>query len=263
MTSGVEVGPNIAAASRLIRQAAAEGATLVATPEVTGLMERRSERLFERVRGEADDAALAAFRALAAELGIWLLVGSLAVRGAGDRLANRSFLLAPDGTVAARYDKIHMFDVDLPNGETARESRNYGPGTAAVVAEMAAARLGLSICYDLRFAYLYRALAQAGAGIISVPAAFTRITGQAHWHVLLRARAIETGSFVIAPAQTGRHEDGRETFGHSLIVAPWGEVLADAGAAPGVVVADLDLAQVAEMRGRIPALRHDRPFTGP
>ena len=198
--------------------------------------------------------------ALAKDLGIWLSVGSLAIKVAADKVANRSFLMGPDGRIHARYDKIHMFDVELPNGETYEESRNYRPGGEAVVADTPFGRLGLTICYDLRFPHLYRALAKAGASYLTVPSAFTQVTGEAHWHVLLRARAIETGCFVFAAAQSGTHENGRKTFGHSLIVGPWGEVLADGGTQTGVVTADIDPARVSEARGRIPALQHDRDF---
>ena len=199
-------------------------------------------------------------RGLAAELGIWMLIGSIAVTLAGeDRLANRSVLIAPDGSVRARYDKIHMFDVEVGDGQSYRESRAYRPGERAVLAETEFGKLGMTICYDVRFPHLYRKLAQAGAGILTIPAAFTRVTGKAHWHVLVRARAIETGSFVIAPAQGGKHEDGRETFGHSLIVSPWGEVLAEkADDEPGVILADLDLDAVAIARRRIPSLGNDQ-----
>ena len=204
--------------------------------------------------------ALARFRALAAELGIFLHIGSLAIRLDGTRVANRSYLIDPEGRIAAHYDKLHLFDVDLAGGESYRESDHARPGATAIVAELPFGRLGLSICYDLRFAALYRALALAGAEFIAVPAAFTKQTGEAHWHVLIRARAIETGTFVLAAAQGGLHENGRSTFGHSLIVSPWGEVLAEGGEEPGVVFADIDLAASAEARARIPALKHGRDF---
>jgi predicted amidohydrolase len=262
-TASDVVEDNIATASALIAEAKAAGAGFVATPEVTSLMERRSPQVWEKTSPQDRDPALAAFRRLAADLGIWLLVGSLPIRIADARLANRSFLLTPDGGIAATYDKIHMFDVTLPNGETSRESKNYQAGDRAVMAATPWGALGLTICYDLRFPYLYRTLAQAGAEILTVPAAFTRITGEAHWHVLLRARAIETGSFVVAPGMCGDHSDGRKTFGHSLIVDPWGEVLADGGPAPGIVVADLDLDKVADVRSKIPALTADRVVRPP
>lgn len=264
MRSGVEIAPNVEAASVLIRQAAGEGAELVATPEMTGCLDIRPGQMSAKLHREADDPALAAFRALARDLGIFLLIGSLAISLDGEpRAANRSFLLGPDGAILARYDKIHMFDVDVADGQTYRESRAYRPGTRAVLARTDLASIGLTICFDLRFPALYRRLAQAGADILTCPAAFTRVTGEAHWHTLLRARAIETGSFLLAPAQGGRHEDGRETFGHSLIVSPWGQVLAEADHdTPGVILADLDLAAVADARRRIPAL-NDTVFKGP
>ncbi|RCL88402.1 carbon-nitrogen hydrolase family protein [Hyphomonas sp.] len=260
MRSGVEIAPNIVAASDLIRDAAGQGAQLVTTPEMTNLLDIRPGKARPKIVPEADDQTLGAMRGLAAELGIWMLIGSIAVTLAGeDRLANRSVLIAPDGSVRARYDKIHMFDVEVGDGQSYRESRAYRPGERAVLAETEFGKLGMTICYDVRFPHLYRKLAQAGAGILTIPAAFTRVTGKAHWHVLVRARAIETGSFVIAPAQGGKHEDGRETFGHSLIVSPWGEVLAEkADAEPGVILADLDLDDVAKARRRIPSLGNDQ-----
>ena len=263
MRSGTEVAPNIAAASRLVRQAAAAGATLIATPEMTNLLDIRPGMARPKIVSQDDDTTLAAFRALAVELGVWLLLGSIAVTVEGDeRLANRSFLIGPDGKIVAQYDKIHMFDVEVGDGQTYRESRAYRPGMSAVLAETAFGAVGMTICYDLRFPALYRTLAQAGAQILTVPAAFTRVTGEAHWHVLLRARAIETGCFLIAPAQGGKHEDGRETFGHSLIISPWGEILAEAdGDEPGVIWADIDLDQVAKARARIPSLSNDQVFS--
>ena len=263
MQSGVEIAPNIAVASDLIRDAAGQGAQLVATPEMTNLLDIRPGKARPKIVPEADDQTLAAMRALAVELGIWVLVGSIAVTLEGeDRRANRSVLVAPDGSVRARYDKIHMFDVEVGDGQSYRESRAYRPGERAVLAETEFGKLGMTICYDVRFPHLYRKLAQAGAGILTIPAAFTRVTGEAHWHVLVRARAIETGSFVIAPAQGGKHEDGRETFGHSLIVSPWGEVLAEkADAEPGVILADLDLDAVAKARRRIPSLGNDQSIS--
>jgi predicted amidohydrolase len=263
MTSGREPEANLTAAAELIRRAHAEGAQLVMTPETTNMMEPRRKLAFENAESEEGNGALAAFRDLAAELGIWLLAGSLVVRQGAERLANRSYLLAPDGNIAARYDKIHMFDVEIPDGQSYRESRAYQAGQAAVTAALPWGRLGLTICYDLRFPRLYRALAQGGADFLTVPSAFTRYTGQAHWHVLLRARAIETGCFVFAPAQCGVHAEGRETYGHSLIVAPWGEVLADGGEAPGVVAARIDPEAVRKARAMVPSLSHDRPFQAP
>ena len=214
-------------------------------------------------RSESHSPALAAFRALARELRIWLHIGSMAVATGSSKLANRAFVIAPNGEIAARYDKIHMFDVDLAGGESYRESRNFEAGTEAVLADLPFARLGVTICYDLRFPQLYRALAQAGAGILAVPAAFTRKTGELHWHTLLRARAIENGAYVLAAAQGGRHENGRETYGHSLIIAPDGEVIAEAGIEPAVLSAQLDMAKVAAIREQIPSLKHDRVFAGP
>ena len=264
VTSAAEIAPNIATSSALVRQAHAEGAEFVAMPEVVNLCEMRPGQSDGKAHPEATEPALKAYRELAAELDIWLLAGSLVVKLEDDaRLANRSFLIDPAGGIAASYDKIHMFDVDLKDGESYRESKKFRPGERAVVAQTPWGPLGMTICYDMRFAYLYRTLAKAGARILTVPAAFTRPTGRAHWHTLLRARAIETGCFVIAPAQCGDHEDGRKTYGHSLILSPWGEVLAEAGEKPGVIVADLDLAEVDEARSMVPALRHDRDYAMP
>jgi len=258
-----DVDTNIEAAVAMIREAARSGADYVQTPEQTALMELDTAKVFEVITDEANDRALAAFRKLAAELGIWLHVGSLAIRISETQGANRAFVIDPQGEIAVRYDKIHMFDVDLPNGETYRESKTYRPGTAAVTAALPWATLGLSICYDIRFAYLYRALAKAGATVLTAPAAFTRVTGEAHWHILQRARAIENGAFVISAAQGGMHENGRATYGHSLIVAPWGEILAEAGTEPEVILAEIDPAKVDEARGRVPSLTHDRSFQPP
>jgi len=257
------VDRNLEAVLALVRRAAEEGADYVQTPEQTGIMELDRGKLFEQITDEANDKVLAALRQLAGELGIWLHIGSLAIRISDDQAANRAFVIAPTGDIVARYDKIHMFDVDLPGGETYRESRTYRPGGAAVVADLPWARLGLSICYDIRFPYLYRALAKAGATVLTAPAAFTKVTGEAHWDVLQRARAIENGAFVITAAQGGMHENGRATYGHSMIVAPWGEILAEAGTEPDVIVAEIDLARVDEARERVPALTHDRPFQLP
>ena len=258
MRSGRDMARNVQDAAELIRQAKAEGADFIATPEMTNILEPDRPRLRALARPEAEDESAARFSDLAKALGIWLNIGSLALKGTGDRLVNRSLLFAPDGTVAARYDKIHLFDVDLPNGESLRESHAYEAGSSAVLVETAIAPVGLTICYDMRFPHLYRDLAKAGAKLFTVPSAFTVPTGKAHWHVLLRARAIETGSFVLAAAQGGLHESGRETYGHSLIVSPWGEVLAEAGTDPGVVMAAINLAEADQARARIPALRHDR-----
>lgn len=269
MTSTDAPEANLAAAEAMIAAAAAEGAGFVLTPEVTNCVSASRARQVEVLRPEADDPVLAGLREAAARHGIWLLIGSLALKtgDADGRFANRSFLIAPDGAIAARYDKIHMFDVALSETERYRESDGFRPGERAVVAETPFARIGLTVCYDLRFPQLYRALAVAGAQILTVPAAFAVPTGQAHWEVLLRARAIESGAFVLAPAQCGTHPatEGkrRETWGHSLAVAPWGEVLADAGDRPGVTLVDLDLDKVGAARSRVPSLRHDRPFAGP
>jgi deaminated glutathione amidase len=261
MCSGRNVERNVADATVLIRQAATAGAQYVQTPEVTTLMEPDKAKLFVATRPEEGNPALAHFRALARELKIWLHIGSMGVSVAPDKLANRSILIAPTGAVAARFDKLHMFDVQLPNGENYRESTNYAPGSEAVLADLPWGRLGLTVCYDLRFPALYRALAQAGAEMIAIPSAFTQPTGEAHWHVLMRARAIENGCYIFAAAQTGLHENGRKTYGHSLIVAPWGEVLADGGVETGVVTADIDMAAVAVARQRVPSLTHDRTFS--
>jgi predicted amidohydrolase len=261
MCSGRDVARNLADATALIREAAGGGAQYVQTPEVTTLMELERERLFAAAEPENSNASLSHFRQLAKELSIWLHIGSMLVRaGNAEKLANRSVLISPDGEVTARYDKIHMFDVDLPNGETYRESANYAPGEHAVVAALPWGGLGLSICYDLRFPHLYRALAKGGARFLAVPAAFTRVTGEAHWVTLLRARAIEAQCFVFAAAQGGLHEHGRETFGHSLIVSPWGQILAEGGVQPSVIFADVELGAIDEVRSCVPSLRHDRPF---
>ena len=252
-----------------IRAAAEGGAQFVLTPECTSLLSSSRDHQRATLRPEAEDATLAALRAEAAQLGIWLLIGSLglATEDADGRFANRSFLIGPDGAIAARYDKIHMFDVAVSETEVYRESAAYRPGARAVMAETPLARIGMAVCYDLRFPHLFRRLAQAGAQILTVPAAFNHLTGAAHWETLLRARAIETGCFVLAPAQTGFHPEahgkGRRTHGHSLAVAPWGEVLADAGTDPGVTFVDLDLEEVARARARVPSLIHDRDFEGP
>lgn len=258
LRSGREIAPNMSFASELIRAAAAEGAHYIQTPENTALVELSSDRLFERVRPEAETAILGAFSDLARELGVWLHIGSVAILVGERKAANRSYVFSPTGRIASRYDKIHMFDVDLPSGESYRESANYRPGSRAVNVELPWGKLGMTTCYDLRFPEQYKALALAGARFLAVPAAFTRQTGQAHWHVLLRARAIETGCYVLAAAQGGDHEVGRATYGHSLIVSPWGEVLADAGEEPGFVTAEINPAQVVLARQRIPSLDHIR-----
>jgi deaminated glutathione amidase len=260
MCTGRDVDKNLADASELIREAAGQGAHYVQTPEITTLMELDRARLFGAIKPDEGNPAVAHFRGLARELGIWLHVGSMAVLLGNGKIANRSYLVAPDGVIAARFDKIHMFDVELPGGETYRESRNYEPGTSTVVAELPWGNLGLTVCYDLRFPHLYRALAKAGADYLAIPSAFTQKTGEAHWHILLRARAIENGCFVFAAAQAGKHGSGRETYGHSLIIGPWGDVIAEAGVHPSVIVADVKSGEVREARRRIPSLQHDRPF---
>lgn len=261
MRSGTEVPANVAEASALIREAAASGATLVATPEMTTLLDRRPGRLLAQARGESEDIALPAFRALAAELGITLLIGSIPIRVSAEQCANRSYVIDGRGAIRARYDKIHLFDVDLGPGQVYRESKRFVAGERSCLVALDGYRLGLSVCYDLRFPELYRNLARRGAELLSVPSAFTVPTGEAHWHVLLRARAIETGCFVLAPAQHGLHEDGRETYGHTLMVDPWGRVIAERPAEPGVVLARLDLDEVGRCRARMPSLGHDRPWT--
>lgn len=261
MTSGLDPAANIADATALIRSAHAAGAELVVTPEMTTMLDRRRSRFLERLGEWPEERMAAPFAALAGELAITLVVGSIPVLDReGARAFNRSMVFGPDGRALAHYDKIHLFDVDLGDGESYHESGLFRPGRQAVVAQTPAGRVGLSVCYDLRFPALYRALAMAGAEIFSVPAAFTRPTGRAHWHALLRARAIETGSFVIAAAQTGRHQDGRETFGHSLIVSPWGEVLGERIDESGALVVEIDPSAVADARRRIPALDHGREF---
>jgi predicted amidohydrolase len=263
LNSGRDPAPNIAALRALARRARDAGADLIMSPEVSDMIEPdRAERL-RKARPEAEHPMLAAGRELAQELGAHLLLGSVVVKVDDATLANRSFLIRPDGGIAERYDKIHMFDVDLPNGERYRESAVFRPGERAVTTALPWGVLGMTVCYDLRFAYLYRALAQAGADFLAIPAAFTVPTGRAHWHVLMRARAIETGCFVFAPAQWGEHANGRRTYGHSLIVAPWGEVLAEADDGVGVIVAEIDPAKVLEARRQVPSLSHDRSFAPP
>jgi deaminated glutathione amidase len=260
LRSGRAIAPNMEMAEALIRRAAAGGAVYVQTPENTSIMELETDRLLSAIDTEDKSEPLRQLQALAKELGIWLHVGSLAMKLPSGKVANRTYLIAPQGEIAARYDKLHMFDVDLAGGESYRESRNYDPGTKAVLADLPWGRLGLSICYDLRFPALYRALASAGADVIAVPAAFTRQTGEAHWRVLLRARAIETGAYVLAACQGGLHENGRSTYGHSMVVSPWGEVLAEAGEDPQILLADIDLGLCAETRAKIPSLKHGRDF---
>ena len=260
MRSGRTPAQNVDAATKLIKEAKSGGADYVLTPEMTNILERKREDLFAAIATEEKDRSLPDFRDLARRLGIWVHVGSLAIEVLPQKAVNRSFLIDPKGDIAARYDKIHMFDVDLAGGESYRESGSFRPGELAVAVDLPWGRVGLTICYDLRFPALYRALAEAGVSFITIPAAFTQQTGEAHWHVLTRARAIETGSFVLAAAQGGRHEDGRDTFGHSIAIDPWGRVLAEGGTEPGVIFADVDPSQVAIVRARIPSLQHGRRF---
>ena len=268
-TSSDDPRENLVQISAQIREAASGGAGYILTPEVSNCVSGSRKHQNDVLQLEADDISLKGYRALAAELGIWLQIGSLALKtgDADGRFANRCFLIDPKGDVSARYDKIHMFDVDVTPEETYRESEGYRPGKRAVVSDTPFGTLGLSICYDVRFAYLYRALAQAGAEILTVPAAFSYVTGAAHWEALLRARGIETGCYVLAPAQTGVHSarvgQERRTFGHSLAISPWGEVLADAGTEVAIVYVDIDRSEVAKARGKIASLRHTREFEGP
>jgi deaminated glutathione amidase len=264
LCSSTDVEENITSVERQVREAAALGADYVQTPEMTNVVQRDRSALAASLFEEKDDPAIGRFSRLAAELQIILHVGSLALKAPGGRIANRAFVFGRAGEVLARYDKIHLFDVDLPGGESWRESAVYYPGDRAVVVDLPWLRLGVSICYDIRFPQLFRAQAHAGCGMLTAPAAFTRQTGEAHWHVLQRARAIENGAFVVSAAQAGRHADGRETFGHSLIVSPWGEVLAEAGGEGlEVIVADIDPALSADARRRIPALKNERDFALP
>ncbi len=260
MRSGRTPQANLDAAAKLIGEAKSGGADYVQTPEMTNIMEISRDRLFATIVEEENDLGLAMFRELARKLSIHVHIGSLAVKATPDKAANRSFLIDPRGDIVARYDKIHMFDVDLANGESYRESRSYRAGELAVLSDLPWGRLGLSVCYDLRFPALYRALAEAGASFLAIPSAFTRQTGEAHWSILNRARAIENGSFVFAAAQGGKHENGRETFGHSIVVDPWGRILAEGGTEPGVVFADIDPAEVAAARSKVPSLQHGRRF---
>ena len=259
MRSAMEPKANIAAALAAIEQAKSAGADYVLTPEMTNIIAKR-ERMMATIVDEERDPTLAALREAARKHSLYVHIGSLAIKASPERAANRSFLIDRRGDVVARYDKIHMFDVDLAGGESYRESHSYRPGDLAVVADLPWGRLGVTICYDLRFPALYRALAESGASFLSIPSAFTKPTGEAHWHVLMRARAIENGCFVFAAAQGGRHESGRESFGHSLVVDPWGQILAEGGTEPAVILADVDPAQVTAARSRIPSLHHGRRF---
>ncbi|MGC6331386.1 carbon-nitrogen hydrolase family protein [Rhizorhabdus sp. FW153] len=259
--TGIDPAANAARLVAAMAEAKAGGADMLFTPEMSGLLDQDRKRAAPHLCAEADDRVLAAVRDAAREHGLWVHLGSLALKGGSDgRLVNRGFVIDDEGAIRARYDKIHLFDVDLPTGESWRESAAYAPGERSVIATTPWARIGLSICYDMRFPDLYRALSDAGAELLSVPAAFTVPTGKAHWHVLLRARAVEAGAFVVAAGQCGGHEDGRATFGHSLVVDPWGEVLLDMGDEEGVGFADIDLARLADVRARVPALRHRRPI---
>lgn len=259
--TGIDPKANAEGLIAAVEAAAAGGAAMLFTPEMSGLLDRDKARAAAHLRLPGEDPVLTAVREAAAKGGIWVHLGSLAVRRDDEpRLANRGFLIDDAGAVRATYDKLHLFDVDLPTGESWRESAAYAPGEAAVVAETPVGPLGLSICYDLRFPGLFAALTDAGARVIAIPAAFTVPTGAAHWHVLMRARAIEAGVFVVAAAQAGRHEDGRETYGHSLVVGPWGEVLLDMGAEPGLAFADIDPGEVDSVRARVPAIAHRRPI---
>lgn len=260
MTTGIDPAANARALVAGIAGAAAGGATMLFTPEMSGLLDRDRARAAPSLYPEADDPVLAAVRAAAADHRIWVHLGSLAVKGADGLLANRGFVIDDTGAVRARYDKLHLFDVDLPTGESWRESAAYAPGEGAVVVDTPVGPLGLSICYDLRFAALYGALSNAGATVLAIPAAFTRPTGAAHWHVLMRARAIESAAWVVAAAQTGEHEDGRATYGHSLVVDPWGEIVLDMGDGAGLGFAEIDAARVDDVRARIPVVAHRRPI---
>jgi deaminated glutathione amidase len=250
---------NLADLSAFIREAARGGATYIQTPEISNIVNRDRAALLAAIAPEAEDPMLKALKSLAAELKVTIHIGSLAIRN-GEKVANRAFVIGPDGSLLARYDKLHLFDVDLPNGETWRESNTFTGGTEAVAVDLPQVRLGVAICYDVRFPYLFRMLAEAGCSILSAPACFTKQTGEAHWSVLQRARAIENGAFMISAAQAGLHEDGRETYGHSIIVDPWGKVLAEAGDESGIIMATIDLDAVTEARGRIASLRHTRSF---
>jgi predicted amidohydrolase len=260
-TTGIDPEANAEALTDAVAQAADGGAAMLFTPEMSGLLDRDGARAAQSLRAEEEDVVLAACREAARQHDVWIHVGSLAVLTESDKVANRSFVIDREGNVRARYDKIHLFDVDLPTGESWRESATYSPGEGPVIVNGApVGKLGLTICYDLRFPGLFARLAEADSDVIAVPAAFTVPTGRAHWHLLLRARAVEAGLFVVAAAQVGRHEDGRQTFGHSLVVDPWGEVLLDMGDQPGVGFADVDLARILEVRSRLPSLRHRRPI---
>jgi predicted amidohydrolase len=263
LRSSGDVAQNIRDASALVREAAGQGARFIATPENTNIMAENNRAKLAATFDEANDPSIPAFSALAKDLKVWLLIGSLHIKVSETRTANRSFLFAPDGAVTARYDKIHLFDSTVAAGESYRESAQVEGGHEAVLADTDFGPLGITVCYDLRFPQLYRRLAQKGAFAFTIPSSFTVPTGEAHWHVLMRARAIENGAFVIAPAQGGLHANGRKTYGHSLIIGPWGDILAEAGTEPGVIVAEIDPALAAEARAKVPSLQHDREFRGP
>ncbi len=260
MRSGLDPQANLTAALRAIDEAKRAGADYVQTPEMTNILALKRDDLFAKIVGEEHDLTLTTLREVARKLSIYIHIGSLAIKASPEKAVNRSFLIDRKGDVAARYDKIHMFDVDLAGGESYRESNNYRAGELGVVADLPWGRLGLTVCYDLRFPALYRALAEAGASFLAIPSAFTKQTGEAHWHVLQRARAIENGCFVLAAAQGGRHENGRDTYGHSVIVDPWGKIIAEGGIEPAVIMAEIDPAQVAVARSRVPSLLHGRRF---
>ena len=260
MRSGLEPQANLAALLPAVEEAKRGGADYVLTPEMTNILALRRDDLFAKIVPEEDDPTVATLREVARRLGIYIHIGSLAIKASPEKAVNRSFLIDRKGAIAARYDKIHMFDVDLAGGESYRESNNYRPGEVAVVADLPWGRLGLTVCYDLRFPALYRALAEAGASFLAIPSAFTKQTGEAHWHVLMRARAIENGCFVFAAAQGGRHENGRDTYGHSLAIDPWGRILAEGGIDPAVLIVTIDPAEVAAARSRVPSLNHGRRF---
>lgn len=260
MTSGIDPAVNAGTLTDAVAQAAAQGATMLFTPEMSGLIDRDRARSAASIVAEADDPVLAAVRDAAAKAGLWVHLGSLAVRRRDGRLANRGFVIDGGGAIRARYDKLHLFDVDLPTGESWRESASYAPGETAMVVDTPVGRLGLAICYDLRFPDLFRALTDAGATMLAVPAAFTRPTGAAHWSLLLRARAVEAGAWVVAAAQTGKHQDGRTTYGHSMVVDPWGEVVLDMGEAAGLAFVAIDPTRTADVRARLPVLQHRRPI---
>lgn len=260
MRTGKDAEENLAQAEAFIREAAGRGARYVQTPENTLIMEVDAQHLLEKIAPEDKTGGVAHFSHLAKELRIWLHIGSLAIKAGKSRAANRAYLFAPNGDAVCRYDKIHMFDVDLPSGESYRESATFVPGKCTFVVQLPWGGLGVTTCYDIRFPEQYKALARAGAKFLTAPSAFTKVTGEAHWHVLLRARAIENGCFVFAAAQGGRHANGRTTYGHSIAISPWGEILAEAGTEPGVIVADIDAGEVERVRARIPALDHARDF---